>query len=152
MNTSVTPIAETPVADKRLYKSTIKFCNIILPDGTRLDFKGGMYITGDEDIIRYLDRAIGRNEYQGQIYIDPNARTVTAEQENPMLALRKKLYAEFLAEQQAHLDPNNNMGTSTQGPLKAASTTDIAPVTIGGPSVASLMTAAAKLTPANPAA
>lgn len=139
---------ETKVADKRLYKSTIKFCNVILADGTRLDFKGGMYITGDEDVIRQLDRAIARNEYQGQIYIDPNARTVTAEQENPMLALRKKLFAEFLAEQAAMLNPANDMGKSEQGPLKAASTTDIAPVTIGGPSVASLMTAAAKLTSA----
>jgi hypothetical protein len=144
----ITAETDAPVADKRLYKSTIKFCNIILPDGTRLDFKGGMYITGDESVISYLDRAIARNEYVGQIYIDPNARTVTAEQENPLLALRKKMYAEFLAEQQAQLNPANDMGTSTQGPLKAASTTDIAPVTIGGPSVASLMTAAAKLTPA----
>jgi hypothetical protein len=138
-------IVETQVADKRLYKSTIKFCNIILPDGTRLDFKGGIYITGDESVISYLDRAIARNEYSGNIYIDPEARTVTAEQENPMLALRKKMFAEFLAEQAKMIDPSNNMGESKQGPLKAASTTDIAPVTIGGPSVASLMSAAAKL-------
>jgi hypothetical protein len=148
MNASVIPVAEPTVADKRLYKSTIKFCNIVLPDGTRLDFKGGIYITGDESVINYLDRAIARNEYGGQIYIDPNARTVTAEQENPMLALRKKLFAEFEAEQHAKLNPANDMGASTQGPLKAASTTDIAPVTVGGPSVAALMTAAAKLTPA----
>jgi hypothetical protein len=50
-----------------------------------------------------------------------------------------------LAEQAKMIDPSNNMGESKQGPLKAASTTDIAPVTIGGPSVASLMSAAAKL-------
>jgi hypothetical protein len=143
---SDTVMIETPqVADKRLYKSTMKFCNIILPDGTRVDFKGGIYITGDTNVISYLDRAIARNEYAGSIYIDPNARTVTAEQENPMIALRKKLFAEFMAEQAKNLNPANDMGTSTQGPLKAASTTDIAPVTIGGPSVASLMTAAAKL-------
>lgn len=145
----MTATTETQVADKRLYKSTIKFCNIILPDGTRIDFKGGIYITGDDQIIGWLDRAIARNEYAGQIFIDPEARTVTAEQENPLLALRKKLFAEFEAEQRAKLNPANDMGTSTQGPLKAASTTDIAPVTVGGPSVASLMTAAAKLTPAS---
>jgi len=44
----------------------------------------------------YLDDQIARNGFGGIIYIDPNARTITAEQENPMLALKKKFYEEFL--------------------------------------------------------
>ena len=131
------------VQEKRLYKSNIKFCNIHMPDGTRIDFKGGMYVTDNEEIIRWLDRAIARNEFAGQIYIDPNARTISAEQENPLLALRKKFFEEFQKEQAALLNPANDMGKSQQGPLKAASTTDIAPVALGGTSSAQLLKAAA---------
>ncbi len=146
MTTSVTPVQETAIPEKRLYKSHIKFCNIHLPDGTRLDFKGGIYVTDNEDIIHFLDRAIAKNEYAGQIYIDPEARTITAEQENPLIALRKKFFEEFQKEQMAQLNRNNDRGTSQQGPLKAASTTDIAPVALGGTSSAQLMKSVAALT------
>lgn len=130
---------DSSVSEKRLYKSHIKFCNIHLPSGRRLDFKGGMFVTDESDVIAFLDTAIARDEYAGQIFIDPNARTITAEQENPMLALKKKFFEEFLAKQAAHNDSNRDMGTSEQGPLNAASTTDIAPTALGGPGSAALM-------------
>jgi hypothetical protein len=130
---------------KRLYKSSARSCNVILPDGVTLNFRMGMYSTADEGVIKYLDRQIAKNGFGGSIYIDPNARTITEEQENPMLALRKKIIAEYVAEQNAFLNPGNDMGTSDQGKLKPASTSDIAPVAASGDSTARLIPVAAKL-------
>lgn len=130
-------------AEKRLYKSTIKFNNIVFPNGHVAHFKGGMYVTGDESQIAYLDQEIAQNGFGGVIYVDPNARTITAEQENPMLALKRKFYEEFEAERRGFVNPSNDMGTSEQGPLKPASTTDIAPVALGGDGASGLREAVA---------
>lgn len=122
--------------EKRLYKSTAKFTTVHDTKGRAMHFKMGNFITDDEDFIQFLDSEISKNAFAGVIYIDPNARTITAEQENPMIALRKKFFQEFLAEQQAHTNPENDMGTSTPGPLNPTSTTSIAPVAAGaGPTV-----------------
>lgn len=131
----------TTATEKRLYKSTIKFNNIIFPNGHVAHFKGGMFATENPDHIAYLDSQIAQNGFGGVVYIDPEARTITAEQENPMLALRKKFYEEFQKEQAAHVDPSNDMGSSEQGKLKPVSTTDIAPVALGGDGAASLRVA-----------
>ena len=126
---------QTAESGKRLYKSTIKFNNIVFPNGNVAHFKGGMFATDVPAQIDYLDAQIAQNGFNGIIYIDPNARTITAEQENPMLALKKKFYEQFQAEKAGFLDPSNDMGSSDQGKLKPASTTDIAPVALGsGPS------------------
>ena len=126
---------QTAESGKRLYKSTIKFNNIVFPNGNVAHFKGGMFATDVPAQIDYLDAQIAQNGFNGIIYIDPNARTITAEQENPMLALKKKFFEQFQAEQASFINPANDMGTSDQGKLKPASTTDIAPVALGsGPS------------------
>lgn len=137
--TTATPTVQASTPEKRLYKSTNKFCNVITSRGKVLHFKVGMFITDNEDDIAFLDAAIKKNEFAGAIYIDPNARTITAEQENPMLALRKKHFEEFLKEQAAMLNPANDMGTSDPGKFKAASTTSIAAVTAGGDAGARLI-------------
>ena len=126
---------------KRLYKSTIKFNNVIYPNGHVAHFKGGMYATDNPAYIEYLDKEIAANGFGGIIYIDPNATTITAEQENPMLALRKMFFEEFQAEKLAQVNPGNDMGSSEQGKLNPASTTDIAPVALGGDGAASLRAA-----------
>ncbi len=137
----MTTTQTTSPGERRLYKSTFKFGNFIFPTGRVAHFKGGMYVTSDAYEIKELDREISLGH--PQIYIDPNARTISAEQENPMLALKKKFYEEFMAEQAAHLDPTNNLGESAQGPLKPASTTDIAPVTVGQSTIAARIAAKA---------
>jgi hypothetical protein len=139
----MTTVLDTPVAEKRLYKSTLPFNNIIFPNGHVAHFKGGFFATAEPEQVKYLDEQIAKNGFGGIIYIDENARTITAEQENPMLALRKKFFEEFQAEQAAFLNPSNDMGTSDQGKLKPASTTDIAPVALGGDGAASVRAAVA---------
>lgn len=140
-----TDTTKAPEAAKRLYKSTNKFCNIITPRGKVLHFRAGMYITDNAEEISFLDAAVQNNEFAGNIFIDPNARTITAEQENPMLALRKKFFEEFQKEQAAMLNPANDMGTSEQGKLKTATTSSIAAVTAGGDAGARLIPLAASL-------
>ena len=132
---------DTSAEIKRLYKSTIKFNNIIFPNGHVAHFKGGIYVTDNPAYIEYLDAQIAQNGFGGVIYIDPNARTITAEQENPMLALKRKFYEEFEAERASKMNPANDMGSSEQGPLKPASTSDIAPVALGGDASAHLRAA-----------
>jgi hypothetical protein len=127
------------VSEKRLYKSTAKSVNLIMPDGKILHFKFGWFATDDPIVIDWLDRAVARNEFGGNIYIDPNAKTISEDQENPMKALRKKIIEEYLAEQATHTNPANDMGESKQSPLKAASTSDIAPVALGGDGAARLV-------------
>lgn len=131
---------------KRLYKSTARSCNVIMPKGQTLHFKFGRYATRDEDEIAWLDSAIKRNEFVGQIFIDPNAKTISEEEENPMKALEKQIIAKYLAEQAQFTAPGNDMGESKQTPLKATSTSDIAPVALGGDGAARLMNAVASLT------
>jgi len=121
---------DSPEAEKRLYKSTFKFGSFVFPNGHKADFKGGMFATDNPYYIQELDKEIAGGH--PQMYIDPNARTITASQENPMLALKRKFYEEFQAELQANLNPKNDMGTSEQSKLNAASTTSIAPVALGG--------------------
>jgi hypothetical protein len=129
-------VSSTPApADKRLYKSTFPITNVIFPKGEVAEFRGGIFITDRPDQIAYLDEQIANRGFGGQIYIDPNARTITAEQENPMLALKKKFYEQFQSEQAGFINPSNDMGTSVPGNLNPASTRDIAPVAAGaGPS------------------
>lgn len=123
--------------EKRLYKSSMKFCSVATPKGHVLHFKGGMFVTDNPEYIEFLDAQIAINGFSGAIYIDPNARTITAEQENPMLALKKHFYEQFKQEQAAQLNPKNDRGASVQGKLNAASTSDIAPVAAnGGPAAA----------------
>jgi len=135
------------VGAKRLYKSTIKFNNLIFPNGHVAHFKGGMFATDNPEHIAYLDEQIAANGFAGVIYIDPQARTITAEQENPMIALKKKFFKEFQEQQAAHTDPSNDMGSSNQGVLKPASTTDIAPVAKGGDAASHLRAAVSNRTP-----
>ena len=141
MATSISATLEAAQEPKRLYKSTIKFNNIVFPNGHVAHFKGGMFVTDNQYQIDYLDSQIAQNGFGGVIYIDPKARTITAEQENPMLALKRKFYEEFQAEKAAQMNPSNDMGSSEQGKLNPASTTDIAPVALGGDGAASLRAA-----------
>jgi hypothetical protein len=134
MSTAVST-APAATADKRLYKSTFPVVNVISPIGKVMEFRGGLFITDETDLIEYLDDQIAKRAFGGQVYIDPNARTITAEQENPMLALKKKFFEQFQSEQAGFINPSNDMGTSVPGNLNPASTRDIAPVAAGaGPS------------------
>jgi len=128
--------AEQP--GKRLYKCTRFGTTVYLPNGKPMHFKFGKYATDNAQEIAFLDNAVANNEFGGQIYIDPNARTLSEEEENPMKALERQIIEKYKAEMAAATDPKQNFGSYVQGTLRPASTSDIAAVAAGGDGAARL--------------
>jgi hypothetical protein len=131
---------------KRLFKSSIKTCNFGFPNGKVANFRFGMYATADEYEIQQLEKEIAAGH--PNIYIDPEAKTLTAEQENPMLALKKKIIEEYLADQAKFVNPENDMGTTETPKLNPVSTTGIAAVALGSGPTSMMAKLAALKSPA----
>lgn len=118
------------MSEKRLYWSTMSFMNYVFSKGKMAIFKHHRYATDIESEIAELDKEIAAGH--PAIYIKEDQKFLTAEMEDPMKALRAKFFAEFQAQQAAFVDPNNNMGNSSQEPIRPQSTSDIASVAAGG--------------------
>lgn len=123
-----TEVVETP--KKRLYWATMPFLNYVFKKGKMAIFKHHRYATDNPAEIAELDEEVAAGH--PQIYIKEDQKYLTAEMEDPMKALRAKFFAEFQAQQAAFVDPNNDMGTSTQEQIRPQSTSDIAAVAAGG--------------------
>jgi hypothetical protein len=128
----MTAIATQPTKPEvRLYKNRLLSCKYIFSDGTTANFVNGKYATANDGEISELETQIKKGHQY--LYVDSNETTVDYDITDPLASLRKKFFDEFQA-QQATAAANINgrdLGTSTQGPLKATSSKDIAPVTIG---------------------
>lgn len=115
----------------RLYKNRLLSCKYIFSDGTTANFVNGKYATANEGEIAELEGQIRKGHQY--LYIDKTETTVDYDINDPLASLRKRFFDEF-QQQQANAAANidgRDLGTSTQGPLKATSSKDIAPVTIG---------------------
>jgi hypothetical protein len=124
----VNPVPATP--KKRLYWATMPFMNFIFPKGKVAVFRHHRYATDIAAEIEELDKEVANNH--PHIYVKQEMMYLTEEMEDPMKALRSKIIAEYLAQQAAHTDPANDMGSSSQEPIRPQSTTDIASVAAGG--------------------
>jgi len=115
---------------KRLYFSSMPFMNYIFSKGTTAVFRHHRFATDKEDEIQQLDYEIK----MGHPYISVKADAMyeTEEFADPLGALKKKFIAEYLAEQAAHTNPENDFGNYNSGNIKPASTSDIASVAAGG--------------------
>ena len=89
---------ETIEETYQAYKSTIDNQKIAMPSGKLIKVTAGKYITKDPEEIEFLDHEISR----GFPYLRKNGTVVTSDLD-PMSALRKKLYAEFLEAQKQGL-------------------------------------------------
>lgn len=127
-----------------LYFSTVASMQVVMPRGKAIVFISGRYATSKGEEILFLDDLVENGT--GTVFKNPSLLTINAADMDPMNALRNKFYAEFMAEKQAQLNPQNDRGNSEQGPLNAASTTSIAPVAAGGDAT-SLHSQVAKLIP-----
>lgn len=90
------------------YFSTRPRVNITMPNGKRISFIAGSYVTDAQDEIAFLDEQI-RLGLQ-VIYTKKGQETVTAESLDPLAAIKKKAIDEYLAAQQAQADPDRDMG------------------------------------------
>jgi hypothetical protein len=123
-----------------LYKSPMPFWNFIFPNGKKAVFSQGQYMTIDPYEIEQLNGEVSKNH--PMIYVDPNEIVASEERFDPMIGLRKRIAEEerarILAEMEAAINPNRDMGESENQRLTPASTTDIAPVTANGDAAARL--------------
>ena len=132
LNVSVAD-ALAPQKGNKLFKSRgLKSFNMFTESGRPIVFVNSMFQTDDPDLVAYLENQI--KQRHPDIYVDPNEPTFNPEKYDPRAAMRRSIMLE-LAQQgllRAAGDPNRDMGSSVQGPLKATSSTDIAPVAAGG--------------------
>lgn len=124
----VNPVQEKP--NKRLYWATMPFMNYIFPRGKVAVFRHHRYATDIPEEIQNLDNEVAQNH--PHIYVKPDMMYLTEEMEDPMKALRSKIIAEYLADQAKHVNPLNDMGKTSQEPIRPQSTSDIASVAAGG--------------------
>lgn len=124
----VNPVQEKP--NKRLYWATMPFMNYIFPRGKVAVFRHHRYATDIQEEIQNLDNEVAQNH--PHIYVKPDMMYLTEEMEDPMKALRTRIIAEYLADQAKHVNPLNDMGTTSQEPIRPQSTSDIASVAAGG--------------------
>ena len=125
-----------------IFFSSSPSMQIIDTKGQPIVFVSSRFHTKDPDRIAFLQKMIA--DGTSAVFTDPNQLTLSAADLDPLTVLKKKHIAEFLAEQAKHLDPANNPGASVQGPLNAASTTDIAPVAAGGGPIAARLATVTK--------
>jgi len=87
---------QTNEVEYQTYQSTMKSHKMVTTAGKVLHFIDNKFVTNNEDDIAYLDAEIKA----GFPYVR-KGEVVTSSDLDPMAALRKKMYAEFLAEQEA---------------------------------------------------
>ena len=124
----VNPVQEKP--KKRLYWATMPFMNYVFPRGKVAVFRHHRYATDIPEEISHLDNEIAL--HPPHMYVKPDMMYLAEEMEDPMKALRAKFFAEFQAQQAAFTNPLNDMGKTSQEPIRPQSTTDIASVAAGG--------------------
>ena len=115
---SLKPAATKEDKTLHLFISRIPNSTFVFPDGTIAVFKAGQYATDVEAKIQWLNHEI--SEGHPFIYVDPEKVTVLQSDLDPEQALRKRIIAEYLAEQQAIAKGDKDMGTSEQGKLNVA--------------------------------
>lgn len=114
----------------RVYKSHLPYCKYAFGNGSEAEFIKGKFYTKNAAQIDELDSLVANGH--NIIYIDPEEVEITAEDRDPIVKMRKQIRAELIAEGYAKTNPDNQMGSSVQTPLNAASTRDIAPLSAGG--------------------
>lgn len=113
-----------------IFKARIPSVNYIFKNGKPAIFIQGKFATANQAEIDELTEEI-KNGHP-HIYIDTEEATIDAELISPIDSLRDKIRAELMAEMAAATNPENDMGTSTQEPVKPASSQDIAQAAVGG--------------------
>lgn len=126
MSETIAPTAQ----EKIVYSCSTPSCTYFFKDGKPATFIRGRFITSNPSQIAELDHEIANNHptiSRGEQY--------TPDMDDPMLALRKRIREEIIAEELEKMrtsqNPSRDLGTSEQGKIKAQSTSDISAVTLG---------------------
>lgn len=114
----------------RVFKATLPSVNYIFKNGKPAIFVQGVYTTDVVSEIEELDAEIAARH--PHIFIDAAMREIDSSAVDPIAALREKIIAEYKATMASATSLDNDMGKSNQGPLKPASSVDVAAATAGG--------------------
>lgn len=117
-----------------VFKATLPSINYIFRNGKPAIFVQGKYSTSVEAEIDELKDEIAKGH--PHIYVDPEEAEIDSSLVDPLSALRAKIEAEIRAKMAAATNPENDMGKTTQEPLKPASSQDIQEAAGGGSGVA----------------
>jgi hypothetical protein len=97
---------------KAVFKSSLPNIQYLFKNGKSAAFIGGAYYTDVESEIKELqDEVTNRHPI---IFIDPAQSQIDSADLDPMSVLKKKFYAEFLAQQAAAVQKDRDMGTTSQ--------------------------------------
>lgn len=118
------------MAIAKIFKATMPSVNYIFKNGKPAIFVHGKFATALEYEIAELEAEITAGH--PHIFIDPAECEIDSNALSPIEALTAKIREEVMAEMARATQMTNDMGTSTQGPLKAASSTDVADAVAGG--------------------
>jgi len=125
------------MSDKKQYHqffSSRPKISITMPNGNRIYFVAGTYVTDNEAEIEFLNDQI-RQGHQ-MIGVKKGQETVTQDQLDPLAAIKEKAIAEYLAKQAEQQNPNRDMGrTDASGAgVDVATTRTLAPIIAGSKS------------------
>lgn len=114
-----------------VFCSTIPSVNYLFPNGKPAIFVNNKFYTSVQEEIDHLQNEIKLGH--PMIFQKTGEETMDAKYLDPMVGLREKIIAEAIAAGIVSAgDPNRNMGTTTQAPLKPATTVDISQAMAGG--------------------
>lgn len=126
-----------------LFKARIPAINYVFKNGKPAIFIRGRFSTDVQSEIDELNAEIALNH--PHIYIDDTETSVESDGSDLVSGLRERLRAELIAEMAIAGSLSNDRGASKDGPIKPASTVDVAVLAAGsGPVVnmANLLAAA----------
>lgn len=117
----------------KVFKAALPSVNYVFRNGKPGIFIQGKFCTDVQSEIDELEDEIAKGH--PHIYIDKAEAEIDSSIVDPIQALRAKIEAEVRAQMAAATDPANDMGATTQGPLKPASSADVMEAAQGGSGV-----------------
>ena len=110
--------------------STRPKISITMPNGNRIYFVGGTYLTDSESEIAFLNGEVAAGN--SMIFVKKESLTVDADALDPLAAIKKKAIEEYISQQALNSDPNRDMGnTNTNIGDSIATTKSIAAISAG---------------------
>jgi hypothetical protein len=130
----VVVMSQAKAKQKALFKSAIRYCLYLFPNGKPAHFIDHRFATDVVSEIEHLENEIAGGHTM--LSVDLNERVVES-YEDPIAGLRAKILAEVKAEMAAATNPENQMGNSQQGPLNMATSASIVDMASGSAGKAS---------------
>lgn len=112
-----------------VFYSAMPSMQVIDAKGNPIIFVASRFHTKNKEQIDFLNKMI--EDGTTSVFVNKDQLTMSDADLDPMEALRRKHIQEYLEQQAIHLDPTQGATESKQGNFNPASTTDIAPVTLG---------------------